>query len=401
MKCSKDVRVSDLPLITDAYLTITQNCNLACKYCFVLKKPKKMSLRIAIDSADFLAKNAKVSNSRPSIVFFGGEPLLEWEDVVKPLILYIRQKYGGDFSLSLTTNGTLLDEEKLSLMVRNKVGLLFSMDGDKKTQNNNRKFRNGSSSFEVLKEKFDIIHQYYPFITFRSTTDNDNTNEFVENYKFAVENGFKSVFNTVNVFAEWTEKQQEDLKLQVNKLGEYYYDLIKNGSEVIFSPLNRMFNKLKFIEKTVKLGKYRNVAEELLANGRCGLGADSSVGIDTDGYIYSCHMMSGNDTLGDKFRIGHIYKGANNEKRMELAKIYSMKDVVSQGGKEFCKKCKLYPVCDGSCLINNYMLSGDVHIMPKILCIYYQALIKAAKTIIERAEKDDNNEFFKKRRIID
>ena len=124
----------ELPKIIGGFLNLTQRCNLKCKYCFVVQQPKEMTFQVAKDAADFFANNAKTTKQMPSINYFGGEPLLKWDDIIVPLTEYIRDKYGMNFRLGITTNGILLDEEKLEFMKKYGIGFLFSIDGNKKTQ---------------------------------------------------------------------------------------------------------------------------------------------------------------------------------------------------------------------------------------------------------------------------
>ena len=148
-----------LPKISGGFLNLTQKCNLKCKYCFVTQQPKEMDYKTAKDAVDFYAKNALDNLDIPDITFFGGEPLLKFEYIIKPLVEYIRKRY-GDFEISVTTNGTLLDEEKLKFLRDNNVGLLLSIDGDKETQNHNRPFHSGKGSFDEI--DVDLILKYYP-----------------------------------------------------------------------------------------------------------------------------------------------------------------------------------------------------------------------------------------------
>lgn len=84
-----------LPKITSAFLNLTNACCLACQYCFVHQSPEHMTLQVAKDAADFLAANAKAQGETPSINFFGGEPMLRYEQVIVPLTLYIRDTYSS------------------------------------------------------------------------------------------------------------------------------------------------------------------------------------------------------------------------------------------------------------------------------------------------------------------
>ena len=81
-----------LPKITYAMLIVTHACNLACRYCFVHQEPSRMTYETAKEAAQFLADNAKEAGGVPGINFFGGEPLLMWDSIIKPLTLWIREE---------------------------------------------------------------------------------------------------------------------------------------------------------------------------------------------------------------------------------------------------------------------------------------------------------------------
>lgn len=380
----------DLYDITKIFMIVTRNCNLRCKYCFVEQETVNISLETAIDIVHYIAKNAEKYGEVPSINFFGGEPLLRWKDIIVPLTMYIRGKY-EKFQLSMTTNGLLLDKEKLEFMKKYKIGILFSMDGDRCTQDLNRPTKNGKSSFEILDNKIPLILDYFPNLTFRSTTDHDNVKEYFNNHKYAIEKGFNNVFNIVNVFSEWSDEEKRELKHQINLLGEYYFNLLKKGKKIRFSPLDTMFKKLKYIEEAEQKNYYRNKGKNFLGYGRCGIGAGRSASVGTDGTLYSCQEMVGNREKGKIFIMGDIYNGVDNRARLDLINQFSPQKVMSTDGKNSCNTCILNNVCDGACLINNYFVTGDLNIMPSILCFYYQTLLYKAKEILEKMKEDKAN----------
>lgn len=390
----------DLMKITNAFLVLTQDCNLKCKYCFVQQKPKNISLETAIDAVDYLAANAKLYGDRPTLNFFGGEPLIRWLDIIVPITLYVRGKYGQNFGLSMTSNGILLDEDKLEFMNKYNIGLLFSMDGDKTTQDINRPCRNGASSFDILINKIPQILKYNPNITFRSTTDHDTVKYFFENHKFAIEHGFNNVFNIINVFAEWNEEEKEELKKQVDKMGDYYFNLIENGKKIHFGPFDEMFYKLKQIEGAKRSGSYRDFGKDILGYGRCGIGAARFASIGTDGTLYSCQEMVGNKEDGEMFIIGDIYSGEDNAARLNIIRQFDPLKVVNSEGKDKCEQCRFNRICNGACLINNYFKNHDLNVMPSVLCYYYQLLLDKAEEIVERVKSSANKKNFVKNGIL-
>jgi sulfatase maturation enzyme AslB (radical SAM superfamily) len=84
-----------------------------------------MDFKTADMTAKFLLSNAIPNKIIPGFTFFGGEPLLKFEEIIKPLVL----KYKDSFGWSITTNGTLLTEEIIDFCYDNKISILLSLDG--------------------------------------------------------------------------------------------------------------------------------------------------------------------------------------------------------------------------------------------------------------------------------
>ena len=85
-----------------------------------------MTLEIAERSVEWALENyEKKSNYKVSINFFGGEPLLKFNDIIKPLV----EKYNEKVYFNITTNGILLDEDIVDFFYKYNVGILLSFDG--------------------------------------------------------------------------------------------------------------------------------------------------------------------------------------------------------------------------------------------------------------------------------
>ncbi|NQT15336.1 MAG: radical SAM protein [Planctomycetes bacterium] len=156
-------------------LELTHQCNLACEYCIFGKhypqtrqrSDAPMSLETAKSAvARFLSRKPK----RSSISFYGGEPLLEFERM-KEIIAFAEQlasENGSEVSFNLTTNATLLSEEKIHYFVAHEVAVTISVDGDKESHDRYRVFKNTGhpgpprGSFDVVIGNMQRFVELYP-----------------------------------------------------------------------------------------------------------------------------------------------------------------------------------------------------------------------------------------------
>ena len=127
-------------------LSITDECNLRCKYCFVKKHPNYITFDKCKQIVDLITENNK---NKFNIDFFGGEPMLMYNEIIVPTILYA-EEIQANIKFNITTNGTLLNEERLQFLKEHNVSLLLSIDGNKETQDYNRPTIDNKSSFNIL-----------------------------------------------------------------------------------------------------------------------------------------------------------------------------------------------------------------------------------------------------------
>ncbi|MPM15004.1 hypothetical protein SDC9_61369 [bioreactor metagenome] len=379
--CS-NINESGFPKITSAFFILTNQCPLKCAYCFVNQNIEKMTYQTALDSANFLIENSKETGFTPSITFFGGEPLLEWETIIKPLTKYIRNEYKKQFKLSITSNCVLMTEDKLEFMKDNNISLLFSIDGDKETQSINRPFHNGNSSFDILEPKIPMILKYFPNMTFRATIHKPTAKHTFHNMKFAVEKGYDNMFFIPNVFDDWNEENKNILKQQLTLFGDYFIENARNGKIIHLNNLDKVFSKIPQINYA-----HKNQLNRPIITHKCGLGTGAAASISTDGKIYACQEMPTNDDL---FEIGNIYDGEDLEKRKKLASLFNSQKVY---GLKNCVDCKLDKICDGACVANNYLWSKELNRIPDMYCYWQQILLDEAIKICNVLGSEKNEVF--------
>ena len=101
------------PLI-HGQLIITHQCQLNCTYCFENYKDNNvMTLDTCKKIITFLSEN-NINNEPQDISFFGGEPLLHFNDIIQPIIDWNKNELQNkNIYFTFTTNGLLLTEDIL------------------------------------------------------------------------------------------------------------------------------------------------------------------------------------------------------------------------------------------------------------------------------------------------
>ena len=141
-------------------LHIAHTCNLNCSYCFASQgkyqgERSLMSFEVGKRAFDFLIENSG-SRRNLEVDFFGGEPLMNWDVVVK-LVEYARsveKQHNKNFRFTLTTNGVLLDDDKIEFLNREMSNVVLSLDGRREVHDHFRKDYQGNGSYDVILPKF-------------------------------------------------------------------------------------------------------------------------------------------------------------------------------------------------------------------------------------------------------
>jgi uncharacterized protein len=148
------------PVLKSLCLHVAHDCNLRCKYCFADTGDfgggrELMSAETGRKAIDFAIKGSRKRHNL-EIDLFGGEPLVNF-DVVKEIVRYARQREketGKNIKLTLTTNGTLLNDENIKFLNDNHIMLVLSLDGGKEMHDRMRPFPNQTGSYDAAVRGF-------------------------------------------------------------------------------------------------------------------------------------------------------------------------------------------------------------------------------------------------------
>ena len=153
-------------LVRTVTFQVTDDCSLACKYCYQINKGKrKMSWDVAKRMVDLLLSGDKGFNEyfieQPKAIileFIGGEPLLEIE-LIDKIVDYFREQaillnhpWAERFVISICSNGVAYRDKKVQAFLnKNKHIVSFSVtvDGTKELHDSCRVFPDGSPSYDI------------------------------------------------------------------------------------------------------------------------------------------------------------------------------------------------------------------------------------------------------------
>ncbi|MGN0577707.1 MAG: thioether cross-link-forming SCIFF peptide maturase, partial [Ruminiclostridium sp.] len=303
---------------------------------------------------DFLIEKS-AGRQNLELDFFGGEPLMAW-DTVKATVDYARsveKQHGKNFRFTITTNGLLLDDEKIEYINNEMSNCVLSLDGRKEVNDNIRITPNNKGCYDIIVPKFKKLvagrtkpgrTDYYV----RGTFTKYNL-DFVEDVLHIASLGFDQL-SVEPVTAPETEG----------------YAITEKDLPEIFAGYDRLYDIMaESVEKTGK--KPFNFFHYMidLQQGPCaikrlrGCGCGNEyVAVTPDGDIYPCHQFVGIDS----WKMGNIYDGEVNR---EIADYFAKTHIYS---KKDCADCWARFYCSGGCNATGYIYEGDVRTPNKLQC---------------------------------
>ncbi len=346
---------------------IAHDCNLRCKYCFAdegaYKGPKGlMSAETGKKAIDFVIEKSH-GRKNIEIDFFGGEPLVNFE-VVKKVVEYAREQekiHDKNFRFTITTNGLLLDDDKIDYINKNMANIVLSIDGRKKVNDRMRVRADGSGCYDAIIPKFKKVAEsrnqdnYYVRGTFTH-----NNLDFSEDVLHLADLGFKqvSVEPVVAPFDTDYALQYED----VPKICEEYEKL---AAECIRrKKAGEGFNFFHFM---IDLEQGPCVIKRLSG---CGSGCEY-LAVTPEGDIYPCHQFVGNED----FKMGNLEEGKID---MEMKQTFENANVYT---KPDCRKCWAKFYCSGGCAANAFNFNGDINVPYDLGCELQRKRVECAIAI--------------------
>lgn len=227
-------------------LSITEQCNLRCSYCYFRESHAK---RCAVMSDDVMEASVRLAVKRSielrdsflNITFFGGEPLLRMDFIkktvkfTKGLVKQNSSKLGKPFRLRfvLDTNGTLLTDNIVDYLKKEKFLVTLSLDGSEKRHDISRVTIDGKGSFKKIKPFIPALVEMGASAV--SVVSPCNVKGFANSIKWLFRQGFTDVGVAQDFNGKWTSEDFGALIVEYEKLAQFWYRSRKKGLKINLS----------------------------------------------------------------------------------------------------------------------------------------------------------------------
>ncbi|MCQ4763498.1 radical SAM protein [Cloacibacillus evryensis] len=361
------------------------NCNLACTYCYECKGRGKNSVEQIREFVDARYEEAGLYDSDREVIldFIGGESLLypDMLDEISEYALSVHKlrRCTGPFTIGLSTNGTLIAEDKAvqDFLLKWRPSVGFSIDGTKEIHDACRVDTEGKGSYDraVAGWEWAKKHLCPKRMGVKGTYTHETIRQYAAGLINLIELGFTDIACNVVFEEQWTLEDATVIAEQMFRVVDY---LFENGLEDkvhIFQINNSQLD--------MRCYKAKSGPKE---QNHCGTCTHMRC-IGFDGLIYGCNRFC---TMADPIPIGYVKEGKI---------VITGKDFCDEVAKQYeawpkeCKKCDYGQQCP-SCTAIPYEQDGpEAFFARKPQCGFTHAQVAARmyfrKRLLEKGKDKD------------
>lgn len=300
----------------------TMDCNMRCWYCYEKhEKGSVMSDEMVETVLRFIGKKVQSPELKQlNLNFFGGEPLLYYKKVIRPILertASLCHSENKNLYLHITTNGYLLNERVLSSIKSYTSNVVFqiAIDGNEEVHNETKYLGGkGDKTYAHIMENAKSILSQGLYLTLRCNCTLKNIHSFAD------------VAKELSVLSE---DEKRYLTIDFQQVWQDYTNDIPEFHEGC-AEVRKIFQKNDIYVKV----------DRSIDPRRCYADKDTGVVINYNGHIYSCTAREFNIERSE----GTLSSSAEllwNEKK-ELRRTLRY-------GNKTCQACSIYPLCHGRC----------------------------------------------------
>ncbi len=336
-RIEKELEAVPLPNINSMEIFLADGCNLNCSYCFEGLKPKRfIPQKLAESAIDRLIEWSK-DDPKISVFLFGGEPFLNWRGF-KSIVSYAKNRAeacGKEIFLSTTTNGTLLNEERVRFLKTHKISLMLSIDGPPYIHDRYRRTVMGAPSSHLVERGLRLVQDYYGAeFTVRMTVMPDAAPWLFESVLFLWDKGVRQIVVRPAFGVRWTGRAWRAYWEKAHELAQYFETLFSKGETKAAVP---------FPEYPSEVHGFKG----------CMAGT-TNVAVTAQGRVLPCSWFTSSTELKQNYTLGHVLEGKLNEfRRKELLLLNRQRGLP-------CSKCAFAQYCSGGCMAENFRTTGSL-----------------------------------------
>ena len=373
---------------------VTKDCQLACKYCYLVGKNEKerMSWEIAKKTIDYILDNEGQFKEESVIWdFIGGEPFLEIDLIDKicdylKIAMYRRDHHWfNSYRFNFSTNGINYDSDKVQKFIaknREHLSIGITIDGTKKKHDLNRIWKGENpekGSYEDVVKNIPLWLKQFPGGGTKVTISSADIPFIKESVLHLYSLGIHEV--NINVVFEDVWKEGDDLLFEE--------ELIQLADAIIDQGLYQE-NTCSFFAEFI--GKPLDPKKD--NQNWCGAG--KMLAVDAAGNFYPCTRFAGY-SLREKrpLIIGNINDGIDQNKLRPFLTL----DRLTQSSQK-CIDCEVASGC-AWCQGENYDAAETSTIYQRsiAICKMHKARVRANNyywnKLYRKLDKDEREEFEK------
>jgi len=351
----------------DVTLVLTHDCNLGCGYCYAgAKFQKKMTPETATKAVDLAFSDGA---RQVQISFFGGEPLLAYEQLVRSAAYAGSEAKarGVDLKMSVTTNGTLLDDAKAAELEALGVYIALSIDGAREAHDSGRPLMGGGSSFDQVARGLDVLVRRGVAFETISVVTPQNAHLVGETVDFLFAAGVPRVGLNPCYEAAFSDTELAGWERGLERAADVMIDWYRKG---------------RIVSVTVFDNKVLAAIKGGLASGdKCSLG-ESSVAVAPSGNLYACERLVGEDE-DPSLVMGHI------DSWQLVAKEHCARGPVNPE----CEPCGERWRCGSYCACANRAETGRTDVAGGTQCWHERTTARVADRLAETLWAERNTPF--------
>jgi uncharacterized protein len=349
--------MSELPRFTDLTLTLTEQCNLRCPYCYVPKSERRLPEELALRGVDFLLDRAP-PGSDVSLSFFGGEPLLE-RPLIERVVAHSATRRPKGQRFTLTTNGLLLDGAALDLVRATGMQIALSIDSTEPGVDK------GADSLQRLQPLLPDLRRLNPIV--RLTVTPANVDRLHEGIVSLFSLGLQRIMHQPALERPWPTAAVESWRAQHQRLADWACDRYQQ---------RLLLPELMTLEGIV--GRLGGQPARY-----CGAGVTTAA-MGIDGKIFGCYR-SVYDPHPERMALGDVFGGPVNE---TLIAAYAQLDPArARPERGSCKECDARQGCTCYCAAMGHALLGDLRAVSADACTLMRVQVDVCRELVERMRR--------------